>query len=280
VLDWKKKESSRAGVRVAIRSVLDEGLPDAYGPEIFDDKRHQIYELLYSNYGNDGQSVYDDSEALAPRPTLTMPKTVEEVNDRHIHRAQVDLAWHVKISELAFGEAMSAWDASVPELISNDGNRAVEFKQTARWNVREQKKDKLMEDIVAKTVAGFANTNGGTLLVGVHDDKYPVGLEHDLALVKPPTPDGYVNWMDTMLENRFGFIFVKIVTISTEQVDGHDVCRINVPRAAEPMWSTFKDTEKLFVRRNNSTREVPADEIDSFIAERFGPDQATAGEET
>jgi type I restriction enzyme R subunit len=186
----------------------------------------------------------------------------------------------VKISELAFGEARAAWDSSVPDLISNDENRAVEFKQTARWNVREQKKDKLMEDIVAKTVAGFANANGGTLLVGVHDDNYPVGLEPDLTLIKPPTPDGFVNWMDTMLENRFGFVFVQNVTISTEQVEGHDVCRVNVPRATEPMWSTFKDNEKLFVRRNNSTRAVPDGEIETFIAERFGPDHAIEGEET
>ena len=280
VLDWKKKESSRAGVRVVIRSVLDDGLPDAYGPEIFDNKRQAIYEHLYSSFGNEGESVYDNSEALAPGAVLTMPKTIEEVDDRHIYRAQIDLAWHVKISELAFGEAMAAWDASIAELISNDETRAVEFKQTARWNVREQKKDKLMEDIVAKTVAGFANANGGTLLVGVHDDNYPVGLEHDLALIKPPTPDGYVNWMDTMLENRFGFTFVQNVTISTGQVEGHDVCRVNVPRATEPMWSTFKGTEKLFVRRNNSTRAVPDDEIEAFIAERFGPDHATEGEET
>jgi len=46
------------------------------------------------------------------------------------------------------------------------------------------------------------------------------------------------------------------------------------------MWSDLKGTEKLFVRRNNSTREVPADEVEAFIAERFGPDHATDGEET
>ena len=114
----------------------------------------------------------------------------------------------------------------------------------------------------------------------MHDDNYPVGLEHDLALIKPPTPDGFVNWMDTMLENRFGFSFVQNVTISTGQVEGHDVCRVNVPRATEPMWSTFKGTEKLFVRRNNSTRAVPDGEIEAFIAERFGPDHATEGEAT
>jgi hypothetical protein len=77
-----------------------------------------------------------------------------------------------------------------------------------------------------------------------------------------------------------GFVFVQDVTISTEQVDGHDVCRVNVPRATEPMWSTFKDNEKLFVRRNNATRAVPDGEIETFIAERFGPDHAIEGEET
>ena len=77
-----------------------------------------------------------------------------------------------------------------------------------------------------------------------------------------------------------GFVFVQNVTISTGQVEGHDVCRVNVPRATEPMWSTFKGTEKLFVRRNNSTRAVPDGEIEAFIAERFGPDHATEGEAT
>ena len=56
-----------------------------------------------------------------------------------------------------------------------------------------------------------------------------------------------------MLENRFGFafVFVKNVRITTEQVNGDDVCRVDVPRATDPMGSTLTDTEKLFVRRNN-----------------------------
>ena len=59
--------------------------------------------------------------------------------------------------------------------------------------------------------------------------------------------------MDTMLENRFGFGFVfgKNVRITTEQVNGDDVCRVDVPQATDQMWSTLTDTEELFVRRNN-----------------------------
>ena len=126
-----------------------------------------------------------------------------------------------------------------------------------------------MEDIVAKTVAGFANASGGTLLIGVHDGNYPVGLADDFALVKPPTADGYVNWLDTMLENRFGFSFAQNMRINAFVVDGHDVCRVDVPAASEPLWSNFKGTDKLFVRRNNSTRAVPDDHVDQFVVTRF-----------
>jgi hypothetical protein len=43
------------------------------------------------------------------------------------------------------------------------------------WNVKEKKKDKAIEQVVVKTVAGFLNGRGGTLLIGVTDDRRPVG---------------------------------------------------------------------------------------------------------
>ena len=269
VLDWKKKESSKAGVLVAIGDALDAELPEAYGPELFDEKRQLIYEHLYSSFGNDGDSIYDGDAEAEPLAVMTMPQTLEEVEEQHIQRARRDLAWHAKLMELALGEAMAAWDAPVEELIAGGETRAVEFKQTARWNVREQKKDKLIENIIAKTVAGLGNASGGTLLIGVHDELYPVGLDDDLSLVKPPDVDGYVNWLDTMLENRFGFTFASLIQISVEKVNGHDVCRVNIPAASEPLWVTFKGEKKLFVRRNNSTRAVGPDDTDSFIDQRF-----------
>ena len=270
VLDWKKKESSRAGVRVTIRNVLDGGLPDAYDPPLFDEKRQGIYEHFYSAFGNEGESVYDDGAVVAEGDVLVVPTTVEEIENVHVERAKSDVAWHNKLMDLATAEGMAAWDTSVENLIRGDETRAVEFKQTARWNVREEKKDKLMEDVIAKTVAGFANASGGTLLVGVHDEGHTVGLEPDFALVKPPTADGYVNWMDTMLQNRFGFALAQLIRLDMVEIDGHHVCRVDIPAATQPAWTEIKGDRKLFVRRNNSTRAVPAEDIDSFVAQRFG----------
>lgn len=66
------------------------------------------------------------------------------------------------------------------ELIAEDESFAVEFKSTARSNLRENRKDKRMEDAVVKTIAGFRNTDGGTLFIGVDDARTPIGLEHEL----------------------------------------------------------------------------------------------------
>jgi len=41
VLDWRKRQQSRAAVRVTIEKLLDERLPDAYTPDLFEEKAGQ-----------------------------------------------------------------------------------------------------------------------------------------------------------------------------------------------------------------------------------------------
>lgn len=51
----------------------------------------------------------------------------------------------------------------------------------------------------------------------------------------------------------------------------------DIPASSKPIWTKFKKKDAvLFERRNNSTREVPPDEVDGFIAERFGSTQESA----
>ena len=46
VLDWKKKQQTRAGVKVAIEEVLD-GLPEVYSKEIFEGKCANVYDYVW-----------------------------------------------------------------------------------------------------------------------------------------------------------------------------------------------------------------------------------------
>ncbi|MCY4163613.1 MAG: type I restriction endonuclease subunit R [bacterium] len=59
VLDWKRKQQTRSAVKVAIKTVLDNELPDAYELELFNRKVDTIYEHIYTSYHNTGESIYN-----------------------------------------------------------------------------------------------------------------------------------------------------------------------------------------------------------------------------
>ncbi len=57
VLDWRKQQTTRAGVLVTIQDVLDK-LPRAYTPELYQQKCGTVYQHFYEAYLGQGQSVY------------------------------------------------------------------------------------------------------------------------------------------------------------------------------------------------------------------------------
>ena len=199
-----------------------------------------------------------------------MPTTAEEVSDDLLAHVRSDPDLFARLMETVFG-ASATWTCPTEQLLVHDETRAIEYKQTVRWNVREERRDNTMEQVVIKTVAGMLNDRGGTLLIGATDDGEPVGLDDDYAQVKPPNADGYVNWLDTLFENNLGHSGANRLTIRIDQVDAHDICRIDVPASSRPIWVKTKNGPNiLYQRRNNSTRPVPSAETEEFIAERFG----------
>ncbi len=58
VLDWRKRQQSRAQVLTTIKDVLDDGLPRSYTPEKYNEKCQVIYQHIYDNYYGQGRSIY------------------------------------------------------------------------------------------------------------------------------------------------------------------------------------------------------------------------------
>ena len=57
VLDWRKRQQSRAAVRVAIEDVIWQ-LPKCFTKEMCQQKSARVYQHVYDNYWGAGQSVY------------------------------------------------------------------------------------------------------------------------------------------------------------------------------------------------------------------------------
>lgn len=57
VLDWRKKQQTRADVYATVKTVLDD-LPRNFTPELYQQKCDTIYQHVYDSYPGEGQSIY------------------------------------------------------------------------------------------------------------------------------------------------------------------------------------------------------------------------------
>ena len=58
VLDWRKQERLRAAVKITVEEILDDGLPECYTQEIYDQKCGVIYQHVYDSYYGAGSSIF------------------------------------------------------------------------------------------------------------------------------------------------------------------------------------------------------------------------------
>ncbi len=274
VLDWRRKAATTAAVRMTIADVLDADLPaDPYPPVLFDAKVQKVFDHIVSAYGDDGSSVYTPADAAtaagrAPVAVLA-PTDINTIADDIVERIRADAELASRVAE-QLGLPGGAALRTVAEIIDNDEDFAVEFKSTARWDLRENKPNKAIEDAIVKTVAGFLNTDGGTLLIGVGPAGQVIGLDHDYQRVKPPNGDGFVNWLTTHLVIAIGHAAVMRARARITVHNSHEICRVDVAKSSQPVWAkTSKEERVFFVRMNNSTRTLPDAEVPAYLADRW-----------
>jgi predicted HTH transcriptional regulator len=124
-------------------------------------------------------------------------------------------------------------------------------------------------------VAAFANSQGGTLLIGVDDDGAVIGLDHDYLTLTDGDRDKFELHLRNLLNQQFGAGFVTSkVQIRFHEVEGKEVCQVEVSLAKEPVILKLKDKsgqtfEKFFARSGNSSQEIPLSEMNVYVKERF-----------
>lgn len=124
----------------------------------------------------------------------------------------------------------------VIELIRSGESHNVEFKSTLRMNLRSQKKDSELELAVFKTIAGFLNTVGGQLLVGVTDAGEIFGLQED----------GFINddkfhlhfW--NIFKESLGIELVQFVKTGLVDIGGKSIFHVVCSKSDRPIFLRWK----------------------------------------
>jgi len=158
----------------------------------------------------------------------------------------------------------------IEELIYFDENKSLEFKASLRFCFREGKNKPYIEDNIVKAVAGLSNNDGGQLIIGIQDAPREVlGLESDFLTLH--NRDKFEDHLTNILINSFQETHVsKNILINFVEIDDKEICIVNIKRAVSVRYVDTRDkngnlSKKLYTRINNSTREVPIDEVASFV---------------
>lgn len=149
--------------------------------------------------------------------------------------------------------------------IRSGENKTTEFKETFSWDIREKQKGKHIEEASLKTIAGFLNTQGGTLLVGVHDSGEISGVDFEIRKLHKGTTDDFLLYFKDKVKTKFGEKFYPKIDWSLETVDGKKVLVVNTKEGHEP---AFLDGV-FYVRVNPATDKLEGERLVSYVTQRF-----------
>lgn len=164
---------------------------------------------------------------------------------------------------------------SIQELIEQGESFGVELKTSLRWDVREQKINRALEEVILKTIAGFSNVEGGILLIGVTDNGEIEGIDADYATIKGGNKDGFELHLLNLVTSAYGSELATTgIKLSFPRIDDKEICMVEIQPGHKPLYTEITDkngmkVKKFFVRRGNSSHELSLNEVSDYINTRF-----------
>jgi hypothetical protein len=230
---------------------ISDRAPIDYLPEMKERFDQSVLDRMYRHH-----ALPDNWEHLEYR---------EFLEKRRELMAQVIAEGYATLIASEIEQDAGAGDFDLSQVVINGESEALELKSTMRTNLHTGTKDPRMELAVLKTLAGFLNTNGGTLIVGVSDDGSPIGIETDGF----PNEDKMGLHLVNIVKSRMG---IQAMTSLHAHFDDHDDCRVMVVkcrRASSPVFVKDGETERFYIRTGPSTTELSASQTQEYVKRKF-----------
>lgn len=158
---------------------------------------------------------------------------------------------------------------SIADIIAGGENREVEFKSSLRWDSKLSQINKVLEMVTIKTIAGFLNTDGGILLIGVDDSRQILGIEDDFRTLKKADRDGYELHLTQLISSYIGKERCVNTSISFHGLDGKDLCLVQVEPSPKPAYVKEGQESKFYIRTGNQTQPLNIKESIEYIQEHW-----------
>lgn len=157
------------------------------------------------------------------------------------------------------------------KLIEEGEGHNLEFKSTFSVPTEKEIPSKEIKFIITKSIAGFLNSDGGTLLIGVKDDGGILGLDLDYKNNFKENKDGFLMEFYNNLESSFSDkIINRYISYSIENIEGKEIMVVEITRSNERVFTKKNGQKVLFVRKKEKTVPIQdPEEIDEYIEEHW-----------
>jgi DNA-binding response OmpR family regulator len=194
------------------------------------------------------------------------------VNGRVIEHAVTEEALNQAIEELELRRFLVTVRLvgevpNVAELVAQGEGHHLEFKSCLRAEGTTTEEKGRLQDSILKTIVAFINSKGGTLLIGVEDDREGrtiSGIEPDLRTFQRNSTDEFELHLMNLVRDRIGSAFIDRVRLVFEEVEGRMVCIVQVKMSKKPAFARrIRDNQKIFFIRNGS-QSTPLDSQEMY----------------
>ncbi|MBW1612543.1 MAG: DUF262 domain-containing protein [Deltaproteobacteria bacterium] len=179
--------------------------------------------------------------------------------------AQVIAKAYATLISMDMEEEEEAGEFVLYKEVMNGESEAVEFKSSLRTNLHTGEKDSRMELAVLKTMAGFLNSNGGRLIIGIADNGNPVGID----------VDGFVNedkmslHLINIIKSRMGIPALTNINVNFDDYEDNRVMVVKCHKSPTAVYVKDGDIERFYVRTGPATTELSASQTQEYIKQRF-----------
>ncbi|MDC0189746.1 putative DNA binding domain-containing protein [Rhodospirillales bacterium] len=227
-----------------------------------------------------GKAVSDFRSEALNQDSEIKPAPKEDTKQQTGTRKKEDLstpALQIMVPGHNLRQKFDARHIQTHDLLKEPEGLTLEFKSSARWDYLQEKETKVPIHAVIRTVGGFMNGRGGTLLIGIDDNGKILGVEKDIELSAPKqNADGYMLWLTSVIGNTLGGEFPKslIADIQFEEFEGKSICRIDVDECLLDK-GIYANSNKLglendtfFLRQGNSTQPLTPKATADYLEQR------------
>ncbi|MFX0133713.1 MAG: helix-turn-helix domain-containing protein [Candidatus Hodarchaeota archaeon] len=151
------------------------------------------------------------------------------------------------------------------KLIENGESETIEFKSTFKYDINKNRPNKELTHLISITICAFLNSRGGTLFIGIEDNKDIIGLDYDLKKVFKNI-DIFQQEIARVIRDDLGGSGIQF-DLEIELLKGKHVCIISVKPSERPVFFNNKD---YYVRKGTQNQKLNPKETVDHINVRYG----------